>query len=115
MTQAWSAFTLTMTSGATLTSAIDLQGGWINAYLVIPTMTSNTQIAIQTSDKETGTFRRVKHPTINSSTVATNDYIIASSATNCVVAIPGGLRYVKVETTATVDAGATFQILCGGV
>ena len=112
-TNAWSAFTISMPSAGTLTSAIDLQGNWENVYLQIPPIT-NTVFAIRASDTLTGTFARVKHPAINSSTLTVNDYLIASTSTNSVVPIPVGLRYVKVETEIAVADGATFKILCGG-
>lgn len=112
-TNAWSPFTISMASGGTLTSALDLQGNWTNVYLQIPPIT-NTVFAIKASDSATGTFARVKHPAINSSTLTANDYLIASTATNCVVPIPVGLRFVKVETEIAVADGATFKVLCGG-
>lgn len=111
----FSAYSTTIASGATASAALDLQFGWGATYLVVPSMTSNTQIHIQSSDVATGTYRRVKHPSINSSTVTTNDFAIASSATNCVVPIPAGLRFVKIETTATVDSGQAFKVLCGSL
>ena len=109
---AFSAFSQNMVSAATLSPAFDLQRGWSSVYLVIPTMNSNTQLHIQGCESATGTFRRVKHPSINSSTITTNDFAIASSATNRIVPIPNGLRFLKVEATATVDNGATFKIIC---
>ncbi len=110
---AFKAMPATMASGGTLSAAIDLGGSYDVAYLEIPTMVSGTAYAIQAATEITGTYRRVKHPSLNSSTVATNDFLIASSATNCLVPIPSGLRYLKVETTATVDNGALFKVVYG--
>jgi hypothetical protein len=56
----------------------------------------------------------VQHFPINSATVANNTYTILSSVTNAIVPIPAGLRYVKVERTATADSGHSYVILCGG-
>lgn len=106
-------YTLSMASGATLTGAVDLGRAWINNLLVIQSMNSNSQIHLQGSDSLTGTYRRIKHPTINSSTVGTNDYTIHSSASNAIVPIPAGVRFLKVETTATVDNGCIFKVICG--
>lgn len=106
----------TMASGATLTSEVDLGTAWENVYLRVPTMTSNTQLHIQASTRLTadgGIYRRICHPSLNSSTVTTNDFAIASSATNRIIPIPNGFRYMKVESTATVDNGAVFRILVG--
>lgn len=108
-----SVFTATMTSGATLTSEVNLGRNWATVYLAVPSMTSNSQLHVQACESSGGTFRKVKHPAVNSSTVSTpNDFAIASAATNCWVLIPNGVRYVKVESTATIDSGCTFKIVC---
>jgi hypothetical protein len=108
------AFTTTVASAATASSAIDLGGAYGNCYLAIQSMTSNSQLHIQASDKLDGTYSRVQHFPINSATVANNTYTILSSVTNAIVPIPAGLRYVKVERTATADSGHSYVILCGG-
>lgn len=106
-------FQATMTSGATLTSEVKLSRSWQNMLLVIPSMTSNSEVRLQVSDTSGGTYRQLMHPAINSSTVGTNIYKIASSATNCAVPIPAGYQYIKIETTATVDSGTVFKVICG--
>lgn len=108
----FSPFAVTMASAGTLTSQIDLGAGWSQAYLEIPSMTSNTQIYIRGASTDGGTFRRVKHPSINSSTVTTNDFVIQSTATNCFVPMPAGVRFVKIETEVTVNDGCVFKIVC---
>lgn len=107
-----SVFTVSMASGGTLTTYIDLGGSWENCYLQVPSMISNTQHHIQTATDYDQIYRRVKHPAINSLTVGTNDFAITSSATNCVIPMPNGLRFIKIETTATVDSGETYKIIC---
>jgi hypothetical protein len=109
----WTKFTKTISSGGTLTSEFDLGGAWGAVYLEIPSMPSGSAFYIQASKASGGTYRRIKHPAINSSTVTVNDFTLPSSATNCMVPIPNGLRYVKVETTATMDNGQEFTVLCG--
>ena len=110
-----SVFTATMSSGGTLTSEVDFGNRqWEKVYLAVPSMASNTQLHIQVCTESGGTYRRVKHPMINSSTVSTpNDFAIASAATNCYVPIPNGFRFLKIESTATVDGGASFKMVCG--
>lgn len=110
---AYAAYSKSVASGATSTSAIDLQKAWNNVYLAIQSMTSNSQLHIQASDSETGTFRRVTHPLINSSTVALNTLTILSSVTSAIVPLPTGLRFMKIEQTATADSGQAYTILCG--
>lgn len=106
-------FTATMTSAGTLTSEVDLGRVWDTVYLEIPTMTSNTQLHIQASRTLGGSYRRVFHPSINSSTVGTNVFAVPSNVTNAIIPIPNDFQYVKVESTATVNDGALFRIICG--
>lgn len=106
-------FEATVDSFATSSSEVDLGRAFPTAYLVIPTMTSNTAIHIQGCEESGGTFRRVYHPSINSSTVTTNVFTIASATTNAIVPIPNALRYLKVETTATISFTAAFRVICG--
>lgn len=111
---AGSYFKKTMASGGTLTSAYDLGRMWQSVWLAVPSMTSNSQVQIQGSHDGT-TFRRVMHPPINSSTVGVNVFAISSAATNSIVPIPNGFQYLKVETTATVDSGCEFVVICSDV
>lgn len=109
-------YVVTMASAATLTSELDLSGAWNTVYLEVPTMTSNTQLHIQGSYANSasgGSYRRIYHPPLNSSTVATNPFAIVSGATNCIVPIPGGVRFLKIESTATVNDGAIFRVFVG--
>jgi hypothetical protein len=103
-----------MVSSASLTSAIDLARSWNSVFLEIVSMTSNSQIHIQASPTLSGTYRRVYQAPLNSSTVACNTFAIVSSVSNGFVPIPAALRYVKIETTATIDNSATvFRLHCG--
>lgn len=104
--------TVTMASAGSLTSQLDLGGRtWNSVYLRVPTMTSNSAILIQGS-VDNSTYSVIKHPPINSATVATNDYTIASAATNVWVPIPNAFRYIKIVVTAGADSGQAFTVLC---
>ncbi len=106
-----SKFTKAVTSGATLSSAYDLGRVWQSAWLEIPTMTSNTQVYIQGSS-DGSTYRRIYHPPINTNVVSANLFAIPSAVTNSIVPIPNGFQFLKVETTATVDDGCNFVVIC---
>lgn len=106
----YSVFPVTIASGAALSSEIDLGGRWDNTSLVIPTMASNSQIHLQVSPTSGGTYRRVYDKTLGTPA----DYSILSGVTSRVVSLPVGYRYVKIETTATMDSGQSFNIICGG-
>ena len=106
-------YTSTMASGATMSSEVDLGRAYRTVFLVIPTMaTASNGMYIYSSDASGGTYRAVMHPAINSATVGDNVYTIASALTNAVVPIPAGLRFLKVNTDATVANGCSFKIIC---
>lgn len=110
----WVNFPLSMASGATLTNSLDISNSWGSVYLEVPSMTSQTQLFVQAAVSAQGTYRRIAMPTINSSTVAANnDFTIASAVTSRMVPIPNAFRYIKIESTATVDNGVTFRVICG--
>lgn len=108
-------YAATMASGGTMTSEVDLGRSYQNVFLMIPSMaTASNGITLYASDAQGGTYRVVKHPSINSATVATNNYTITSAATNCIVPLPvTGLQYLKVNTDATVADGCVFKFICG--
>ncbi len=104
-----------MVSGASVTSSIELPGVYEYVYLVVPGMlqfSADTQIFIQGSADNT-TFYRYALAAINTSSVQTNDFVIASGASQKIVNIPNfSCRYLKIETTATVTApSSVFKII----
>ena len=105
-------YTVTMASAGTLSTEAKLLRSYKTAYLVIPTMTSNTQLHIQGSEQSGGTFRRVYFPMGNTAAPIGNAFAIGSACTGCIVPIPNGIQYLKVEATATVNDGAFFKIIC---
>ena len=107
-----SVFTATMASAGTLSSEVNLGRQWEKVYLGVPSMTSNTQLHIKVADVTGGTYRRVKHPMVASTPAAPEDFAIYSAATNCYIPIPNGFQFLKIESTATVDSGTSFKIVC---
>jgi hypothetical protein len=105
-------YTCTMTSGATLTNQIDLGGAYTNAFLEIPAITNSVHF-IKAANSDSGTFRRVYNPPLNSATVGANAFAIVSTATNCIVPIPQGLRYLKIESEIAIADGATYRVIVG--
>lgn len=106
-------FFATMASGGTLSAAFKLQRAFENVFLVVPSFTSNTELYIKASQIETGTYRRITHPAINANPTTINDFTILSSVTSRMVPIPSGFKFLKVETSATIDSGQLFTIICG--
>lgn len=104
-------YTVTMASGGTLTGGADIARSYKNVFLEIPTMNSNTQLHVWGSS-DNSTFRRVYQPMQNSAAPTGALFTINSAVTGALVPIPNGIRYVKVESTATVDNGCVFKMIC---
>lgn len=106
-------YVATMTSGATLSSAIDLSPrAWSKIYLQVPTMASGS-LFLQASPSATGTFSRVMQEKPNTSTVTINTFTIDSAATQRLHPLPGGLQFIKIENSSgATDVVTTFNIIC---
>lgn len=105
-------YVVTMTSGTSFTGAIDLSRTYESVYLEIQSMVSNSEIHIYAADSSDGTYRPVYHPMLNSSTVGGNKFAISSAITNALVAVPSGLRYMKIHATAAAEDGQEYSLLC---
>lgn len=103
-------FQVIMASGATLTSELDFGRSFAKVY-IDPTGAAS-EVRIQASNQTAGTYRQVYQPSINSSTVGANIFKIPSSVSGGFIEIPAGLRFIKVETTAAVANGLTFNLIC---
>jgi len=107
------AFTVDVTSGATLSGALDLKQGWSTINLKIPSFSSGSNIYIHAAETATDTFVRVMHPPINSATVAVNDFCIASGLSARCIPIPTGYQHLKIElSTGQTDVTSTFEVIC---
>lgn len=110
---AYSTFKGTWASGATLSGEVDLARAWAVSYLRVPSMSTNTQMHMKVATQTAGTFVRVINPVINSAATQVQlPFTIHSSLTGCAVPIPAGFRYIKIETTDTVQNGDSFDIIC---
>ena len=107
-------FSVSMACGATATSMIDLQKSYDKISIVVPSMTSGTDIYFQACATSTGgTFRRINHPPNSVSSTAGAQFL-ASSITNCIVPLNHvHVRYLKIEhSTAMTAAAASYEIIC---
>jgi len=107
------AFTTTIASAASQSSAISLNNNYTHVSLGIPSMASGSDIKILVSDKTDGTFMTLcLAPTVTSAAVAVQ---IASGLSSSVIPIPGlhhGAMKVQL-TTATTDTSYTFTVFGG--
>lgn len=110
---AYRVFIVSMASGDSLTSALDLGAAYPSVYLEIASTPSNSEHRMRAAASLTGTFNTVYHPAINSSTVGVNPYVIPSSVTGALIPIPGGFRFLKVFATAAMTNGGTYRIYAG--
>jgi hypothetical protein len=103
-------YQVTMASGVSLSTSIDLGRAWAKVYLD-PTGAAS-EVRLQAAPTIDGSFRQVYHPSINSSTVGANIFKIPSAVSGGLIELPAGLQFIKVETTAAVANGLTFKLIC---
>lgn len=99
-----------MASAATLTGAITLSKAYEKIFLEIPAISGCIKY-IQAANSAAASYRRIL-VFANSASTQTNAFAISSAATNCMVEIPGGFSFYKVETDIAVADGSTFNLIC---
>lgn len=104
-------FSVVIASGATLSSEVDLGGSFARVY-IDPTGAAS-EVRFQAAASTGGTYRQVYLPqSPGTSTVQTNAWKVASAISGGMIEGPAGLRFMKVETTASVANGATLKLIC---
>ncbi len=104
-------FTVVCASGVTA-GTFSLPKSYSQVYLVVPTMTSGTDIGVRASGDGT-TYYRMIHPLPVTASVQSVLFNIASSITQKVVPIPQAGTYGQIElTTAMTATPVTFYLLC---
>lgn len=104
-------YEVTIASFATSSSGLNINRSWTSVYLMIPTMTSNTELYINGSVDGT-TYRQIYNPQQNSVNPVGTRFLINSAVTNAFVPIPNGFKYIKVEASAVISFTAAFRIIC---
>jgi hypothetical protein len=106
-------FSISMTCGATLTSYVDLQKAYTKISVVIPSMTSGTDVYFHGAGTAGGAYRRIYHAPNSVSSTAGAQFV-SSSITNCIVPLNNvHVRYLKIEhSTAMTAAAASYEIIC---
>jgi hypothetical protein len=106
-------FTVGVASGVTASSALDLGGAYGKYILMIPTLTSGTDVRLQVCGTSDGTFLQLYNPNTITPTQTVSVMNFASTVTNAAVPIEIGAQYVKVEfTTAMTATSAQFRFIC---
>ena len=109
-------FSVVIASGASTSTDVDLGGrGWMKVAVQLPTMSTGVAISVQNSIDAGSTFYNVFHPSVNSTTVATNKYVISALVgdNGGVVGIPAdGLMRVRLVGGAVVSGGVAAKIIC---
>lgn len=102
-------FTATIASAGTSSNEVDLGGYFTRVMLEIPaSIASNTRILV--SSTKSGSFRNLYTGLADNDT-SDSVFTIASSVSNCFIAIPAPGRYVKVEATTAAANGAGYKIV----
>jgi hypothetical protein len=110
---------VSMASGVTLSDIVQLGEVFREVHLVVPTMTSGTDVYIQGSCCGT-IFKRIYEKVIvdgtpNPKIVFTPEYV-PSSVTNCIVDLHHPFTYIKIELTTAMTATApTFRVICSDI
>lgn len=102
-------FTVTMTSGTTFSTMIDMGTSYEGYILEVPSMSSGGNIYIQGAEASDGTFRRVYFKATSTTAAPVQ---VLSSVSNALVPIDTRLpQFVRIElSTATADAVYKFRI-----
>lgn len=105
-------FAASVASGTTFSSMIDLQKAYNKVSLLIPTMSSGTDVYLRGAPTLTGTSRRIYHaPNTVSSVVGAQ--FVGSAVTQCIVPFNNvHVQFIQVELTTTVTGVMGFQLLC---
>lgn len=95
-----------MASGATLSTAVNLQALYEKVYLEVPTMASGSLYIQGSSDGSI--YRRITQEATPAS-----DFEINSAATQRMIAIPPYFQHYKVESSSgATDTTTTFKFIC---
>lgn len=101
-------YSTTITSGATLSAALNLKSAFDFMSVEIPTFASGGTHYVQISTDGT-TYRKAYHMVAGVATV----FQIAPTVSQAVLAIPAGAQYYKIEnTTGCTDVVNTYNIVC---
>lgn len=98
-------YSVTMTSGQTLSSELNLSKPYEKMLLAVPTMASGS-LFIQVAISSGGTYRRLQ-------ATAGTDFSINSAATQRVIDLPVGYQFMKIENSSgATDVHTAFKIIC---
>jgi hypothetical protein len=102
-------FSQDVASGATSASdAVNLFQSWDRVFLEIPTFASGGTHYVQGSDASDGTFRRIY--VVDPADGADNVVQFAQATSQCLIQIPAGFQFYKVEnTTGCTDTTTTYR------
>ncbi len=106
-------FSVDLTSGATLSGALDLRQGWEQIAIQVNTFASATDMFIHGATASNATYLRVMHPAVNTGTAQVEDYKIESGIAARMIPLPTGFQHIKVElSTGQTDTTTTFNVIC---
>ena len=105
-------FTVTIASAATSSDSAAFGKSFSKVFLDIPSGISNVNGFHVQGSSDDSDFKRIASVVGDTSTVAANDFTIASASSNRMLQVPLHAPYGKVEVAAALSNGATFKIIC---
>jgi hypothetical protein len=96
-------------SGASTCSEIVFDRSWKSIYLQVGTMSTGVNLNVHAKGLSTNNYYTVFHPSINSSTVTNNPFVISAGVGSGggVVPFPNGLPNVRVVGTGVISGGCS--------
>lgn len=102
-------------SGASTSSDIVLGGrSWKNIMLRVGTMSTGVNLNIDGKAVDTDGYYQCFHPSINSSTVTNNPFVVSAGVGSGggIVPIPNGLPIMRIRGTGVISGGCSFTLIC---
>lgn len=94
-------------NSTTASTAVNLDHAWDRVFLEIPTFASGGTHYIQASNASDGDFRRLY--TLDPADGGHNVVEMAPGLSQCLVPVPAGFQYYKVENTSGVTDATTYK------
>jgi len=113
---AQSVYSVSIASGASTSSGINLARSWDNMCVEVSTMSTAAVINIFHSNDGGSTYYQLFAPTVNTSTVTANAVAIATSVGSGggVIVLPfAGVKYIQFRTTSVVSGGVNIKVVGG--
>jgi hypothetical protein len=119
-------FPISVASGATRTSEVNLGRSWKQLYLDVPTFPSQTTLYLVAAAFSGGPYRRLYGIGSYTATVQGTEFSIQSTCSNAILKLESfkndtafstgnislPFKYIQIETQTSIDDGVSFNLIC---